>query len=298
MYITDKVSTDGWAHAWEDPSNKSYGEARRRMVFEIRDGPIERIRFRSDNANRPGKYISDEVTTHGRARTSNVISDDIANHERANRRKIVPVATNGQGLWDISDPIKSKQRASPWVVRKSNPMADCVAMLGEAKPRWKTCSLSIWRLLSQPVEVSTVAIVDDSKAVDHISGANSCYTVCQYMTARLHEEIVDGPRALPAISIPMQIACEAESHSGRHHTSISRMRVSDNLARSNDMEITRPTVVIDKEGSILLWYLPNAISQAYQVDLLNFGLLATLTLGSSQKFGILLDCSAFHFNGA
>ncbi|KIO02639.1 hypothetical protein M404DRAFT_147770, partial [Pisolithus tinctorius Marx 270] len=25
-----------------------------------------------------------------------------------------------------------------------------------------------------------------------------------------------------------------------------------------------PTVVIDKEGSILLWYLPNAISQAYQ----------------------------------
>ncbi|KAI6148759.1 hypothetical protein BKA82DRAFT_120391 [Pisolithus tinctorius] len=34
--------------------------------------------------------------------------------------------------------------------------------------------------------------------------------VCQYMTARLHEEIVDGPRALPAISIPMQIACEAD----------------------------------------------------------------------------------------
>ncbi|KAI6157873.1 hypothetical protein BKA82DRAFT_163810, partial [Pisolithus tinctorius] len=30
------------------------------------------------------------------------------------------------------------------------------------------------------------------------------------------------------------------------------------------MEITRPTVVIDKEGSILLWYLPNTISQAYQ----------------------------------
>ncbi|KAI6145612.1 hypothetical protein BKA82DRAFT_129545 [Pisolithus tinctorius] len=34
--------------------------------------------------------------------------------------------------------------------------------------------------------------------------------ICQYMTARLHEEIVDGPCALPAISIPMQIACEAD----------------------------------------------------------------------------------------
>ncbi|KAI6143310.1 hypothetical protein BKA82DRAFT_4017600 [Pisolithus tinctorius] len=266
MYIMDKVSTDGWAHAWEDPSNKSYGEAHREgmtvvswMGSKPMDGPIH------------GEfYPTNDIGRHHK-------------HERANRRKIEPVATNGQGLWDISDPIKSKQWASPWVVHKSNPMADCVAYasprrLGEAKPRWKTCSLSIWRLSSQPVEVSTVAIVDDSKAVDHISGANSCRfpsghlpldrnrmaavqhpantsndwqmhltdAVCQYMMARLHEEIVDGPRALPAISIPMQIACEAD-----HILAVI-------------IQAYRECVVIDKEGSILLWYLPNAISQAYQ----------------------------------
>ncbi|KAI6143750.1 hypothetical protein BKA82DRAFT_28660, partial [Pisolithus tinctorius] len=96
-------------------------------------------------------------------------------------------------------------------------------------------------------------------------------TVCQYMTARLHEEIVDGPRALPAISIPMQIACEADHILAviiqAYRECVTRdikQGVQTNLARSNDMEITRPTVVIDKEGSILLWYLPNAISQAYQ----------------------------------
>ncbi|KAI6145949.1 hypothetical protein BKA82DRAFT_4016116 [Pisolithus tinctorius] len=254
MYITDKVSTNGWAHAWEDPSNKSYGEAHQEGTMVVSwmgskpmDGPVH------------GEFYptNDEVTTHGRARTSNVISDNIANHERANRRKIVPVATNGQGLWDISDPIKSKQQASPWVASPRR--------LGEAKPRWKTCSLSIWRLSLQPVEVSTVAIVDDSKVVDHILGANSCYAICQYMTARLHEEIVDGPCALLAISIPMQIACEAD-----HILAVI-------------IQAYRECVVIDKEGSILLWYLPNAISQAYQVDLLNFRLLAMLTWGAVRS---------------
>ncbi|KIO01658.1 hypothetical protein M404DRAFT_28660, partial [Pisolithus tinctorius Marx 270] len=115
-------------------------------------------------------------------------------------------------------------------------------------------------------------------------------TVCQYMTARLHEEIVDGPRALPAISIPMQIACEADHILAviiqAYRECVTRdikQGVQTNLARSNDMEITRPTVVIDKEGSILLWYLPNAISQAYQSEVWNSLGLLSIPLQRSLK---------------
>ncbi|KAI6142385.1 hypothetical protein BKA82DRAFT_153695 [Pisolithus tinctorius] len=47
------------------------------------------------------------------------------------------------------------------------------------------------------------------------------------------------------------------------------------------MEFTCPTVLIDKEGGILLWYLPNAISQAYQSEVWN----------SLGMLSILLQCS-------
>ncbi|KIN94820.1 hypothetical protein M404DRAFT_167285, partial [Pisolithus tinctorius Marx 270] len=47
--------------------------------------------------------------------------------------------------------------------------------------------------------------------------------------------------------------------------------------------ITYPTVLIDKEGGILLWYLPNAISQAYQSEVWNSLGMLSIPLQHSLK---------------
>ncbi|KAI6144089.1 hypothetical protein BKA82DRAFT_4017280 [Pisolithus tinctorius] len=239
MYITDEVSSHGWAQQSDEPCNECYGQAHRRMrsqpinvlgnemihttnhmgrpIGYIADGVVTQGWAHRRGAaciltyGRPTRYIMDEVSTNGWAHAW----EDLSNKSYGQaHQKIVPVTTNGQGLWDISNPIKSKQQASPWVGPQVKPNGQlCCASprrLSEAKPRWMTHSLSIWHLSSQPMEVSAVAIIDDSKAVDPTSGANSCHAICQYMMARLHEEIVDGLHALPEISIPMQIACKVD----------------------------------------------------------------------------------------
>ncbi|KIO05157.1 hypothetical protein M404DRAFT_141727 [Pisolithus tinctorius Marx 270] len=81
--------------------------------------------------------------------------------------------------------------------------------------------------------------------------------VSTYMVSWLHEEVIGGPRALPHVSIPLQIACEADH--------ILPVIVEAYRECSHYAEIDRPAAVIDKEGNILLWYLPNAFGEAYQI---------------------------------
>ncbi|KIN94162.1 hypothetical protein M404DRAFT_35306 [Pisolithus tinctorius Marx 270] len=115
-------------------------------------------------------------------------------------------------------------------------------------------------------------------------------SVCEYMVARLCEEIVDGPCALPPITIPLQIACEADHilaiiiQAYRECvTADIKQDVKIDTAHSNYTEITYPTVLIDKEGGILLWYLPNAISQAYQSEVWNSLGMLSIPLQCSLK---------------
>ncbi|KIN97097.1 hypothetical protein M404DRAFT_32680 [Pisolithus tinctorius Marx 270] len=96
------------------------------------------------------------------------------------------------------------------------------------------------------------------------------------MVSRLCEEVIGGPRALPHVSIPLQIACEADHilpvivEAYRECIVVEEMWDVNVIAdRSSYVEIDRPAAVIDKEGNILLWYLPNAFGEAYQAEIWN-----------------------------
>ncbi|KAI6141647.1 hypothetical protein BKA82DRAFT_4018647 [Pisolithus tinctorius] len=100
--------------------------------------------------------------------------------------------------------------------------------------------------------------------------------VSTYMVSRLREEVIGGPCALPHVSILLQIACKADHillvivEAYRECIIVEEMRdVNVIVDHSSYAEIDCPTAVIDKEGNILLWYLPNAFGEAYQAEIWN-----------------------------
>ncbi|KAI5982968.1 hypothetical protein EDD15DRAFT_2202449 [Pisolithus albus] len=85
--------------------------------------------------------------------------------------------------------------------------------------------------------------------------------VAEYMQNRFCEEIFEGPHALPNTSIPIPLLCRAE-----HVIAVITL---DTGASLHYQEINIPTVVLNANGNVRLWYLPGAISHVYQKDIWN-----------------------------
>ncbi|KAI5984747.1 hypothetical protein EDD15DRAFT_2201055 [Pisolithus albus] len=108
--------------------------------------------------------------------------------------------------------------------------------------------------------------------------------VADYMQKRFREEVFKAPRALPHISIPVPLVCRADrvlpvivqayQHPGPHCqeviiNKVRRGKTVDAAGSQHYKEINTPTVVINENGNTRLWYLPGAISHAYQKDIWN-----------------------------
>ncbi|KAI5996785.1 hypothetical protein EDC04DRAFT_2612682 [Pisolithus marmoratus] len=83
--------------------------------------------------------------------------------------------------------------------------------------------------------------------------------VSEYMQGRFWEEVFAGQRALPDISVPVPL----ESYSLQY--SVQKKKTCDIAASLGYDEIMAPTMVLDGNGNIKLWYLPGAINHIHQV---------------------------------
>ncbi|KAI5995023.1 hypothetical protein EDD15DRAFT_2195663 [Pisolithus albus] len=102
--------------------------------------------------------------------------------------------------------------------------------------------------------------------------------VAEYMQNRFREEIFEGPCALPNTSIPVPLLCRADRviavivQAYQHPVIVNTVRhgkTLDTVASLHYQEINIPTVVLNANGNVRLWYLPGAISHAYQKDIWN-----------------------------
>ncbi|KAI6039250.1 hypothetical protein EDC04DRAFT_2603358 [Pisolithus marmoratus] len=82
--------------------------------------------------------------------------------------------------------------------------------------------------------------------------------VSKYMQGRFWEEVFARQHALLDISVPVPL----ESHSPQY--SVQKKKTHDIVASLGYDEIMAPTMVLDGNGNIKLWYLPGAINHIHQ----------------------------------
>ncbi|KAI5987049.1 hypothetical protein EDD15DRAFT_2372786 [Pisolithus albus] len=97
--------------------------------------------------------------------------------------------------------------------------------------------------------------------------------VAEYMQKRFLEETREGPRALPDISVPFSMVCEADHIVSVVVAAYKNIVTIWNISRGNSrsidtslafQEIKLPVVLADEEGRVLVWYLPDVVSRANQ----------------------------------
>lgn len=99
-------------------------------------------------------------------------------------------------------------------------------------------------------------------------------TAAEYMRKRFLEETREGPRALPDVSLPFAMVCEADHiisvvvAAYRNIVTVGNppRRCGGGIDASLEFnEITSPAVLVDSEGQILVWYLLGAFSNSNQI---------------------------------
>ncbi|KAI6156000.1 hypothetical protein BKA82DRAFT_109775, partial [Pisolithus tinctorius] len=105
--------------------------------------------------------------------------------------------------------------------------------------------------------------------------------IASYMRARFQEEVFSRPCALPDISFPFPVLCEADCISSvisqaYHHPSnfhLSAVNVGKNQggktcnaeAAERYTEVTEPSILVTDSNTICIWYLPDTLSPKRRV---------------------------------
>ncbi|KAI6097955.1 hypothetical protein EDD16DRAFT_1718861 [Pisolithus croceorrhizus] len=102
--------------------------------------------------------------------------------------------------------------------------------------------------------------------------------IADYMKSRFREEVLTGQRALPDISIPLLLVCQADrmiriiaqAYQNPVVAHATKRRQTKETAESLQYpEITAPTVIVDGSGNVNLWYLPGALDGGHQRQIWN-----------------------------
>ncbi|KAI6156938.1 hypothetical protein BKA82DRAFT_142415 [Pisolithus tinctorius] len=80
--------------------------------------------------------------------------------------------------------------------------------------------------------------------------------IASYMKARFQEEVFSGPRALPDISIPFPVLCEAD-------------HISSVISQAYCRPMTEPSILVTDSNTIRVWYLPDTLSPKRRADVWN-----------------------------
>ncbi|KAI6155879.1 hypothetical protein BKA82DRAFT_4011289 [Pisolithus tinctorius] len=99
--------------------------------------------------------------------------------------------------------------------------------------------------------------------------------IASYMKARFQEEVFSGPHALPDISIPFPVLCEADrissviSQAYHHPINIGKNqggKTCNAEAAERYAEVTEPSILVTNSNTIRIWYLPDALSPKRRAD--------------------------------